>query len=189
MYVKRTIVKVENWGERWQVVYALEHVPETPEEVGYVEQSGHCFPKDIFEWRAAEYDIDPSDMDTLLDIVLAEPFLTEADYSEGETLRDAPTLEEARQAHVARCSQGKLRGRVTTRGKISQPGGLLYRIKTESFMDPEALSLKREFVDRERNAYRQEQAKKATREEPQDRVEKLRSSLSLLANEKGKSRG
>lgn len=34
----------------------------------------HVFPPDTLEWRAAEYGIDPTDLDTLLDIVLNEPF-------------------------------------------------------------------------------------------------------------------
>lgn len=35
----------------------------------------HFMPKDIFDIRAAEYGIDPTDIDTLMDVVLAEPFI------------------------------------------------------------------------------------------------------------------
>lgn len=35
----------------------------------------HFVPKTVFNVRAAEYGIDPADIDTLLDVVLAEPFI------------------------------------------------------------------------------------------------------------------
>lgn len=35
----------------------------------------HVFPQETLAWRAAEYGIDPADTDTLLDIILHEPFL------------------------------------------------------------------------------------------------------------------
>ena len=104
MYEKRTIMEIQDWGDKWQVVYVREFVPETPGEETWAEQAGHCFPKDVFEWRAAEYDIDPADMDTLLDVVLSEPFIDPGDVKPGERLHDAPTIEEARRAHLARCS-------------------------------------------------------------------------------------
>lgn len=37
----------------------------------------HVFPKTTMESRAAEYGIDPSDVDTLLDIVLHEPYMVD----------------------------------------------------------------------------------------------------------------
>src|SRR5690349_8643049 len=37
----------------------------------------HIFPLDILEWRAAEYGIDPTDTEQLLDFVLHEPYLTD----------------------------------------------------------------------------------------------------------------
>ncbi|MEV4806749.1 hypothetical protein AB0K18_42715 [Nonomuraea sp. NPDC049421] len=35
----------------------------------------HLIPHSTFEWRAAEYGIDPDDIDTMLDIVLHEPWI------------------------------------------------------------------------------------------------------------------
>lgn len=155
MYKKRTILEVQDWGDKWQVVYIVEHVPETPEDGEiWAEQSGHCFPKDIFEWRAAEYGIDPTDMDTLIDIVLAEPFLDDNDYAPGESLHDAPDITVARERHKSRCAAGKLRGRITTRGKIAMKDGILHKLRTESFMDQEVIEVKREHVRRQRQAAR-----------------------------------
>lgn len=157
MYKKRTILEVQDWGDKWQVVYIIEHVPEPgdPDQQVWAEQGGHCFPKDIFEWRAAEYDIDPTDMDTLVDIVLSEPYLEDSDYTPGEGLFDAPDLTIAREAHKARCARGKLRGRITTRGKIAHKDGILHTLRTESLMDQEVIQVKREHVRRQRAAEQQ----------------------------------
>ncbi|MFG1709250.1 hypothetical protein ACFLIM_39270 [Nonomuraea sp. M3C6] len=39
----------------------------------------HTFPHSTLEWRAAEYGIDPADSDTLLDVILHEPYLPNED--------------------------------------------------------------------------------------------------------------
>lgn len=172
MYKRRTVLEVQDWGDKWQVVYVVEHVPETPEETLWAEQSGHCFPKDVFEWRAAEYGIDPTDMTTLLDIVLAEAFLEPKEFAPGESLHDAPTIEVAREAHLRRCAKGKLKARVSSRAaKDVNPTGPLHAILTSSPMDLEALDLKKKFV----HSMRQEFARRVS--EPEDRIETLRKGL------------
>lgn len=180
MYKKRTILEVQDWGDRWQVVYIVEHVPEPgdADQKVWAEQSGHCFPKDIFEWRAAEYGIDPNDMDTLIDIVLAEPFLEESDFLPGEGLFDAPQRDVAREAHKSRCAKGKLRGRITTRGKIAHKDGILHKLRTESFMDKEVIEVKREHVDRQRKAVQETNMQMMTfRPSGEQRAAELRKAL------------
>lgn len=182
MYKRRTILEVQDWGDKWQVVFIVEHVPEPgdKDQQVWAEQAGHCFPKDTLEWRAAEYGLNPADTTTLLDIVLAEPFLTPADHLPGESLHDAPTIEAARTAHVARCAQAKLRGRVSTRAAaLKAAGGVLDPILTTSPMSAEALSLKKEFTERARREF-------ASRiREPEDRIKKLREAI----GERKESRG
>ncbi|WP_440063763.1 hypothetical protein [Streptosporangium sp. OZ121] len=39
----------------------------------------HIFPHSTFEWRAAEYGIDPDDLETLLDVILHEPWIPSLD--------------------------------------------------------------------------------------------------------------
>jgi hypothetical protein len=39
----------------------------------------HIIPHSTWEWRCAEYGIDPDDMDTLLDVVLHEPWIPQPD--------------------------------------------------------------------------------------------------------------
>jgi hypothetical protein len=79
----------------------------------------HIFPLDTLEWRAAEYDIDHTAVDDLLDIVLHEPYLTD----------DAPvyaavTGAEARAVHRERIAAVKAAGRgvdVGTGGQRTDP--------------------------------------------------------------------
>lgn len=65
----------------------------------------YYFPVETLEWRAAEYDIDATDVDTLLDVVLNEPFLddTPDPYAADST--------EGRAAHRARIADAKAAGR------------------------------------------------------------------------------
>lgn len=182
MYEKRTIMEIQDWGDKWQVVYVREFVPETPGEEAWAEQAGHCFPKDVFEWRAAEYDIDPADMDTLLDVVLSEPFIDPGDVKPGERLHDAPTIEEARRAHLARCSKAKLKARITTRtAALRNAGGLLDQLKAQSPMDTEVMQIKRQTVQEMRLAHRD-----AAAVEPRSRARQL---VEELERQKRRSNG
>ena len=63
----------------------------------------HVAPHWIFAQRSAEYDIDPCNWDTLLDIVLHEPF---AD-SDGPGLYGSATVDDARETHLARIRRCK----------------------------------------------------------------------------------
>jgi hypothetical protein len=70
----------------------------------------HAFPKDTVLWRAVEYEIDPADTDTLLDIILHEPHITPEDIkAQPLTLTDAATASDARTAHLARIAEVKKR--------------------------------------------------------------------------------
>lgn len=64
----------------------------------------HLMPQQTLEWRAAEYGIDPEDVDTLLEIVLHEPHMALTDEAEDEPARYAtgPALWEADSTTTAR---------------------------------------------------------------------------------------
>lgn len=67
-------------------------------------QYEHAFPLATLEWRAAEYGIDPADIDTLLHVILHEPHLTAPEENGGGPRDKSPTLWEATstaQAHAA----------------------------------------------------------------------------------------
>lgn len=84
----------------------------------------HVFPHSIFDHRAAEYDIDPADINTLLDVVLHEPYLADPARLNAQDdpaaqqgyvnaqgkpawLYNADSIEQARQAHLARIQHCK----------------------------------------------------------------------------------
>jgi hypothetical protein len=107
------------------------------------------FPQDTMEWRAAEYGIPLSDTDTLLDIVLAEPFIPLSEYAEGTSLHDSPSITEARREHLGRCARAKLRMRMATRAD-----GLLNRIRGESPLHDEVVAIKADLVQARRSELR-----------------------------------
>lgn len=126
---------------------------------GTSQDSCHIFPLDTMEWRAAEYSIDPSDVDTLLDIVLAEPYLTSEDWATGYQLHDAPDIATARTDHIARCARVKLRHRISTRGAGREH---LAQVRNESWMNDEVLAVKREHVAQLRQQHAAQRAAIAT---------------------------
>jgi hypothetical protein len=69
----------------------------------------HFFPKMTLDARAAEYGIDPDDVDTLLDIVLAEPFIPDptkpANYAADVAARDGLTVAAVRGRDEAKTGQ------------------------------------------------------------------------------------
>ena len=165
--MKIVVDKVEREDEhdRWRIEQTI-----TADD-GTISRLLYVLPLDAMEWRAAEYGIDPTDTATLLDIVMAEPHLTPADWAAGHQLHDAPDIETARRDHLARCVAVKMRHRISTRAK----GSLLDRVRAESRMDVEAIALKTQHVatTREHLLARADQM----RAQPRSRVDELRRRL------------
>lgn len=112
----------------------------------------HTMPAATLDWRAAEYGIDPSDVDALLEIVLHEPFLAMADDSEdhhpryaddGPTLWDADNTTTAREAHLARVKNSPVRINVRNVPALDV-------IRNGHRPDPDRLRAMRELVDTHR---------------------------------------
>lgn len=82
---------------------------------GKTETIPHFIHDHCFAVRAAEYGIDPSDIETLLDIVLNEVFIYEQDIEYATTIYGHASVAETRKAHVGRCARVKLRQRLSTR--------------------------------------------------------------------------
>ncbi|MCQ8831751.1 hypothetical protein [Streptomyces malaysiensis] len=143
----------------------------------------HVFPKNTLEWRAAEYGIDPTDTDTLLDIVLHEPhtphpddrlsadddpaaaagLMSMAPVSRGTvragdlvptTLYTAETVEQAREAHLLRIQHTK-----ANRVRVSVPKGSKdpFDAIRQRGIDPERVAAMAQHVDRTRRRLRGEQ--------------------------------
>lgn len=124
------------------------------------------FPADTLEWRAAEYGIDPTDLDTLLDMVLSEPFLDPDPEDAALSLFGAPDISRARVHHLKKVAQV----RVESDPKAWEDA------KAHAVMHHEALDLKREHVRRGRKAHKDRVDRvDATRDA--DRIAQLRAAL------------
>lgn len=97
---------------------------EITEDDGTVRRHAYTFPEDTFEWRAAEYALDPADFETLLETVLYEFHLPP---EEGfHPLVSEATPERARERHRARLAAvkgaGRVRGVKGASPRVSAPG-------------------------------------------------------------------
>lgn len=131
----------------WRVSYASDD--DSPPVV-------HLFPESTLAWRAAEYGLDPTDTAALLDIVLHEPFIPVPDPEPvrlvGQEpakkaapvhLYNAPTIADARTAHLARIAD------VQAGLTIDDPDQLLSVI-TARVIDPAKVEAMRGIVGRAR---------------------------------------
>ncbi len=128
----------------------------------------HCFPLDTMEWRSAEYAIDPNDRDTLLDLVLAEPWMIDGiDPQEHPSgLFNAETIDEARDFQLGRVTMVKddhglysapEKDRVLLRNQSNDPR---HYIRDASHIDHRLVVAKREIVGIERDRVRSKREKK-----------------------------
>lgn len=122
---------------------------------GQTVRGRHVFPDDALEWRAAEYDIDPGDMDTLLDMVLWEPHLPDPDRPD-LMLHDAPDIDSAREYHLSRIQAMKDRSnKAQVQGK---PDPIREQIKGLARINSQAIELKRRMVGSSRAARARQRA-------------------------------
>lgn len=105
----------------------------------------HVFPKSTLEWRAAEFGVDPADVDALLDLVLHEAFIDDQTDGPPSEVRAARSSVEARQAHANRIDAVKrTRERIVfDQGKNSP----LNVIRQQPGITADGVRAKRELVD------------------------------------------
>ncbi|MCX5522191.1 hypothetical protein OG342_04820 [Streptomyces bobili] len=103
-------------AEKWEVSETITRQigEQTCWQVSLVRPDGntvnHIMPTSALDWRAAEYGIDPTDTETLMEILLHEPHMAMVDdpqhgsqYADsGPDLWAADNTDTAREAHVAR---------------------------------------------------------------------------------------
>jgi hypothetical protein len=139
------LVGVEEHGPD-HLLLAVEVVTED----GKTERVAHFMPKDTAEWRIAEYDLDPDDHDTVIDVLLHEAAV-HAEMAPEDTLHQAPSVEHAREALLGAVrarkavSDGKLR--TARKGKKADPEKPhRARLKELFLIEPEVVEAKRAFV-------------------------------------------
>jgi hypothetical protein len=101
--VDRFVRNEETW---WRVTFDVVGAPPGTPAVHYYE-----FPDSTFEWRIAEYGFDPTDVDSIMDVILSEPFLGNV-----QSVHLTETPAEARRIHLARCAEAKLLVKMSSRG-------------------------------------------------------------------------
>lgn len=119
----------------------------------------HIMREDTLEWRAAEYDIDPEDRDTLIDMVIYEPYLDPNDsqlYSCADRF-EAKTkcLEKirAKKNQLRRPSDASIKKVGSQRGTLTVPEEYWDErdpydaIMEESVIDRQAIEIKKRHVD------------------------------------------
>lgn len=112
----------------WLIDYTL------TEDDGEVKKVRLVTPMDALEWRAAEYNIDPADIDTLIDIIVCEQFLPQSFYDSKDGLYNAPNVDHARRRYIEEIAKIKLHYRVSTR-KSDCPLNVIRRNRVSNPMD------------------------------------------------------
>lgn len=136
----------------------IEVIKEITNDDGTTYMNLHMFNKDILEWRAAEYDI--ADVDTLIDIVIHEPFIQGTDVYQ-------VTASAARDLHLQKINEAKVKlrtpstNKTTTKTKLASLGiAQVYLdavdndhiavIKNNCDFAAETISINKEYVAKER---------------------------------------
>lgn len=151
------------------------------DEAGRTISNIHYFPADTLEWRAAEYDIDPTDLDTLLDIVIYEPYMEDADRPD-MLLHDATSVEEARTYHLSRIQKVKAKqpkDRVMSAAAVETHGRVREEIKKLSHMDPEVIQVKKNLVAKIRKDRKDARQMISKQMLTEDRMAPIRDALKL----------
>ncbi|MEV8033886.1 hypothetical protein [Streptomyces sp. NPDC086182] len=111
----------------------------------------HLFPLDTLEWRAAEYGIDHTDIDQLLDIVLHEPYITDE-----AVVHTAASAEAARIVHLERIAAVKAAGHALAPGAPGRKTDPLQPVRDAyaQFADEDEVAAKARSVEQHRAAVR-----------------------------------
>lgn len=141
---------------------------------GSVVRQAQAFSEDFLENLAAEYDLDTSDIDKLLEIVLYEPLIDDVDMSHPQSLYGAESVETAREFLLERVKRKRNGGKIKTRNRRSDEDPVAYPVrnqvlildslddpalpldvlKREIPLDDELVAVKKEFFQEKRSSVR-----------------------------------
>lgn len=107
----------------------------------------HLFPKATLEWRAAEFGIDPDDVDALLDAVLHEAFIDDVEDGPATDILAARNTSEAQQSHAVRIAAVKASREQIDLDRKSGKTSPLDVIRQRPGISMEGVRAKRELVD------------------------------------------
>lgn len=161
-------------GQDWWLVHGVR-----TEDDGITTQDWcHTLPVATLEQRAAEYGIDHSDVETLLDVVLWEPYLQQlndgVDHNHPMFLWNAPTVDEAREHYLKRIKKIK---KMLAHPDQYDHNANLDTIRQAHNPDPELVALKTEHFTMQRDSIIRHKAQYAARLSTQDEKEMLRNKI------------
>jgi hypothetical protein len=160
---------------------------------GTTVRTAYFLPYDAAEWRIAEYDLDPADHETVLDILLWEMH-AHADVPEDLKLHHAPTVEAARTAMLGAVRArkatsdskraAKLRGKGA--GEDPEPAAR-EKMRGLCLVQDDVVEVKREHVHRQRETISEQRSASLAPPLPLagDRAAQFKSASNLTKEPKG----
>lgn len=141
----------------WHIAKRIEH------DDGTEERLLHLIDPVVIVARAAEYDLDPNDIDTILDILMSEPHLTNEEYGphRDDFLYNADDIATARTAHLKKTRIVKTRLGLSTKNGDGTPHPL-DEIRHSHRAQPELHRLLKEQVQRTRESWAVSQRARAS---------------------------
>lgn len=148
-------------GQPVWLVYGTKTLPD-----GTQRPCGHCLPANALEIRAAEYGIDHKDIETLLDVVIWEPYLHHlndgVDHDHPQFVWNAETIDEAREHHLKRVAAVK---KLLAHPDQHDHNPALDPIRKSHGIDPEMVALRAEHFGLQRESWRRHRAASAERQD------------------------
>lgn len=129
---KITIDDVSITAEKWII-----SITETHDDAELHPPVRMVLPTDVMMWRAAEYNLPTTDMDTLVDIMVCEQYVHMDHYQSEVGLFNAPDIKTAREEYLKAIAAVKLKYRISTRG-AKHP---LNAVRTDAKYNPGAMAM------------------------------------------------
>lgn len=129
---KIEILDVTSDDSKWHIIYE-----ETADD-GAVKKVKLVAPLDMMEWRAAEYNLNPNNIDQLIDIILCEQYIPQSHFESDKGLFKVGDIAEARAEYLRLIAEIKWHYRLTTRRKDSP----VSYIRNRAIHNPSAIALK-----------------------------------------------
>lgn len=169
-------------GQKWWLVHGT-----MTDDEGINHEWCHRLPLTTLEQRAAEYGIDHADIETLLDVVVWEPYLHHlndgVDHNHPKFLWKADTIDEAREHYLQRIKKVK---KLLAHPDQHDHNANLDPIRQNHGIDPEMVALRAEHFGLQRDGWRKHQAAKVGREDVGDK-ERLRNQIAEHRRRLGKA--
>jgi hypothetical protein len=121
--IKQTVQEGDELGTYRAQVDGAGPWVEMPEYVGFERENLFGIPYYAALARAAEYGIDPDDINTLMDVLVCEPYIPRGWWEGPDNLWAAGSIQEAREKYLAEIARVKFKHRLSTRRTAEAAAG------------------------------------------------------------------